>query len=83
MGQESQTELPVASYQKSQTEPSHCIWYGVCNEKQYCPYNGPPKALNSSAIAALKTYCSHLIPDNHKDGEDINLCCDSDQVCIY
>ncbi|XP_059616891.1 NPC intracellular cholesterol transporter 1 isoform X3 [Phlebotomus argentipes] len=59
----------------------HCIWYGVCHEdnmthhKQYCPYDGPPKKLDSKGLESLAKWCGHLMQD-----EGTSTCCDVDMI---
>lgn len=62
------------------------MWYGHCyNEEKIknCAYDGPPKALNESGVDALKQWCSHLLPQNYTDGQDVKTCCDNAQVRTY
>lgn len=57
-----------------------CVWYGVCNQdatqnKQYCPYDGPPKPTTDKMKELLRLRCPHLLNETH-------LCCDEQMVCI-
>lgn len=70
------------SCQVSQND-GHCVWHGICYQKdkiKNCAYDGPPKVLNESGVVALKEWCSHLLPQNYADGQDVLTCCDNAQV---
>lgn len=71
------------SCQETQNEDGHCVWHGVClrgDKVKNCAYDGPPIALNASGVDALKQWCSHLLPQNYTDGQDVKVCCDNEQV---
>lgn len=46
---------------------------------KYCPYNGPPKPIDSSGQELLAKHCPHLLVDN---GNGINTCCNTKQLVI-
>ncbi|CAD7086055.1 unnamed protein product [Hermetia illucens] len=57
-----------------------CVWYGVCNQdatqnKQYCPYDGPPKPTTDKMKELLRLRCPHLLNETH-------LCCDEQMLAI-
>lgn len=49
-------------------------------KKKNCAYTGSALPLNSTGVDALKIWCSHLLPNNYAAGDDVNTCCDIDQV---
>ncbi|CRL00931.1 CLUMA_CG014455, isoform A, partial [Clunio marinus] len=72
--------------QVSSNEDGHCIWYGVCNQEgkiKNCFYNETAKALNETGVEALKQWCSHLLPSNYKEGQEVFTCCDNEQLKIF
>ena len=64
----------------------HCVWRGICYDEdktKNCAYDGPAKALNASGVEALKEWCSHLLPQNYTEGQDVFTCCDNAQVSLF
>ena len=75
----------IMKFQTScQNDDGHCVWYSTCakigDKTKNCAYDGPAKALDASGIVALKQWCSHLLPDKYKDGQEVFTCCDNKQV---
>lgn len=71
-----------SSGQVSQSD-GHCVWYGKCYEEdkiKNCAYDGPAKPLDASGVEELKQWCSHLLPQDYTEGQDVLTCCDSAQV---
>lgn len=71
------------SCQVSKEDDGHCIWHGICSQEdttKNCAYDGPAKPLDASGIVALKQWCSHLLPQNYTEGQDVLTCCDNEQV---
>lgn len=77
-------KISLNSQATCQNDDGHCVWYGKCatidTKVKNCAYSGPPKALNASGIDALKQWCSHLLPENYRDGQEVLTCCDNVQV---
>jgi Niemann-Pick C1 protein len=66
--------------QRNQT----CVWYGICQrdnlKTKNCLDRKPPRRLNALGIEDLKVWCSHLLPEKFKDGDDVFTCCDNAQL---
>ncbi|OQV16883.1 Niemann-Pick C1 protein [Hypsibius exemplaris] len=63
-------------------DPATCVWYGQCSSGPQgmlnCPYNGPPRPINSSEGEALfKELCPTMLDP---DGQVPDLCCDYSQL---
>lgn len=59
------------------------MWRGICYEgdsTKNCAYEGKAIALDAEGVTALKQWCSHLLPANYTDGQDVLTCCDNKQV---
>jgi hypothetical protein len=52
------------------------------DKNKNCAYNGSAKPLNQSGVEALKQWCSHLLPNNYAEGDEVSTCCDKEQVKI-
>jgi hypothetical protein len=81
------TSSSIKGHVAAQKIDGQCVWYGICErthngEKiKNCEYNGPPKALNETAVHALRQWCSHLIPEDYSSKNlSVNTCCDYAQV---
>lgn len=67
-----------------------CVWYGICKYEKVknsesvkiknCINNTEPLPLTSKGIKDLKIWCSHLLPKNYKNGDDVFTCCDENQI---
>ena len=62
----------------------NCVWYGICERvnlrSKNCVDHNPPRPLNSSGIADLRVWCSHLLPEDYKEGDEVRTCCDNAQL---
>lgn len=71
----------------SSSSDEHCVWYGVCQRNgekiNNCAYDGPARVLVPSGVEALKQWCSHLLPENYTEGQEVLTCCDEEQVSSF
>jgi hypothetical protein len=60
------------------------VWYGICKREgskiKNCVNNTIPLPLSPNGVEELKIWCSHLLPENYKQGDNVNTCCDDEQV---
>lgn len=72
--------IAKSKYEQNQT----CVWYGICERDgkrtKNCLDRNSPRRLNATGIDDLKVWCSHLLPNNYKDGDDVFTCCDNEQL---
>ncbi|XP_068212553.1 NPC intracellular cholesterol transporter 1-like [Palaemon carinicauda] len=63
-----------------------CVWYGSCGanpatgKTANCPYNGPAKPLDSTAVLSLTAACPELVQDIMTPDGQIRTCCDNTQI---
>lgn len=61
----------------------HCVWRGVCYKEdkiKNCAYTGAALPLDKAGVDSLKQWCSHLLPQNYTEGQDVLTCCDNEQA---
>lgn len=68
------------------SDEGRCLMHGVCqrpnsnNKNSICVSNAKPKSLSAEGVEDLKIWCSHLLPEDYKHGDDVETCCDANQV---
>lgn len=69
---------------RSKNSSGNCVWYGICERSgkktKNCVDQNPPRPLNSSGIADLRVWCSHLLPKDYMEGVEVKTCCDNAQL---